>query len=199
MKLGNESQPSLDGIDLAILATLQEDCKIPLARIGDRVGLSAPSVIDRIKKLEQSGVIRGYHAAVDARRLGLDVTAFIGVLVEQPTAIEDFQATASRLEGVLECHHVTGQHTLLLKAKTRDTSALESLISRIRAIPGVVRTETMVVLSTHTERSQVPLASHPARAAGPRRRSGRVAAARGAASLGAPVEGRTSDSQRGRP
>ncbi len=199
MKLGNSSQPSLDGIDLAILATLQEDCKISLARIGDRVGLSAPSVIDRIKKLEQSGVIRGYHAAVDSRRVGLDVTAFIGVLVEQPTAIEDFEATASRLEGVLECHHVTGQHTLLLKAKTRDTSSLENLISQIRAIPGVVRTETMVVLSTYTERSQVPLSSHPARAAGPRRRSGRAAPGGDLSTLRRPVERRPSETQRGRP
>ena len=56
---------------------------------------------------------------------------------------------------VLECHHVTGSHTLILKAKTRNTSSLEELISRIRSIEGVVRTETMVVLSTHTERSQV--------------------------------------------
>jgi len=168
---------ALDAIDLEILQTLQEDCKIPLARIGDRVGLSAPSVIERIKKLEQAGVVRGYHAVLDSRRVGLDVTAFIGVLISQPPEIQDFEGTVSALEGVLECHHVTGGYTLLLKVKTQNTSSLEQLISQVRAIPGVTRTETMVVLSTHTERSQVPLLSHPAHAPeSVRRRTGRGAA-----------------------
>jgi len=168
---------ALDAIDLEILQTLQEDCKIPLARIGDRVGLSAPSVIERIKKLEQAGVVRGYHAVLDSRRVGLDVTAFIGVLISQPPEIQDFEGTVSALEGVLECHHVTGGYTLLLKVKTQNTSSLEQLISQVRGIPGVTRTETMVVLSTHTERSQVPLLSHPAHAPeSVRRRTGRGAA-----------------------
>ncbi|HZR80038.1 MAG TPA: Lrp/AsnC family transcriptional regulator [Candidatus Binatia bacterium] len=157
MKFGTSEGLELDGIDLQILQTLQQDCKIPLARIGDLVGLSAPSVIERIKKLEQSGVIRGYHAALDSRRLGLDVTAFIGVVIDHPASIEQFEDQVSSLEGVLECHHVTGQHTLLLKAKTQNTSTLEKLISRVRTIPGVARTETMVVLSTHSERVQIPL------------------------------------------
>jgi len=161
MKLGNGSGNGLDAIDLRILETLQSDCKIPLNRIGKLVGLSAPSVIDRIKKLESAGVIRGYHASLDSRRIGLDVTAFIGVVVEQPAAIEELEGLVSALEGVLECHHVTGQHTLLLKVKTRNTSSLEHLISELRSIPGVARTETMVVLSTHTERSQVPLPEEP--------------------------------------
>jgi Lrp/AsnC family transcriptional regulator, leucine-responsive regulatory protein len=177
MKLGNGQEMALDAIDLEILQTLQEDCKIPLARIGDRVGLSAPSVIERIKKLEQAGVVRGYHAVLDSRRVGLDVTAFIGVLISQPPEIQDFEGTVSALEGVLECHHVTGGYTLLLKVKTQNTSSLEQLISQVRGIPGVTRTETMVVLSTHTERSQVPLLSHPAHAPeSVRRRTGRGAA-----------------------
>lgn len=180
MKLGNGQEMALDAIDLEILQTLQEDCKIPLARIGDRVGLSAPSVIERIKKLEQAGVVRGYHAVLDSRRVGLDVTAFIGVLLSQPLGIQDFEGTVSALEGVLECHHVTGGYTLLLKVKTQNTSSLEKLISQIRGIPGVTRTETMVVLSTHTERSQIPLTSHPAHAPeSVRRRTGRGAAALG--------------------
>src|SRR5262245_55208523 len=121
MKFGNGDNGDgldLDAIDLQILQTLQHDCKISLARIGELVGLSAPSVIERIKKLEQGGVIRGYHAALDSRRLGLDVTAFIGVVIEHPSGIDGFEDRVTSLEGVLECHHVTGQHTLLLKVKT---------------------------------------------------------------------------------
>jgi len=161
MKLGNSSGNSLDAIDLKILETLQADCKIPLARVGEQVGLSAPSVIDRIKKLESAGVITGYHAALDSQELGLDVTAFIGVEHGQLADVTDFEDLVSDLKGVLECHHVTGQHTFLLKVKTMNTSSLENLISQIRKIPGVARTETMVVLSTHIERSQVPLPGEP--------------------------------------
>lgn len=166
MKLGNGSELVLDGIDLKILETLQRDCKIPLARIGEQVGLSAPSVIDRIKKLESAGVITGYHAALDSQELGLDVTAFIGVEHGQLGAIHEFEDVVGALEGVLECHHVTGKHTFLLKVKTKNTSSLESLISQIRKIPCVARTETMVVLSTHIERFQIPLPGEPGEASG---------------------------------
>ncbi len=178
MKLGTGDGLDLDVTDLQILQTLQQDCKISLARIGEQVGLSAPSVIERIKKLEQGGVIRGYHALLESRHLGLDVTAFIGVVVDHPRGLGDFEERVASLEGVLECHHVTGQHTLLLKVKTESTSTLEQLISRIRQIPGVARTETMVVLSTHCERTQVPIGDRLAATAereAPRRRAGRAA------------------------
>jgi len=105
-------------------------------------------------------VITGYRAILDGRRLGFDITAFIGVIISHPTLIGDFEKAVSALDGVLECHHVTGGYTLLLKIKTANTSSLEHLISQIRSLEGVARTETMVVLSTHTERVQ--LALHPA-------------------------------------
>jgi Lrp/AsnC family transcriptional regulator, leucine-responsive regulatory protein len=154
MKFGADS-PDLDAIDLQILATLQEHGRIPLVKLGEQVGLSAPSVNERVKKLEDSGIVTGYHASVDARRLGKDVAAFIGVSIAHPKTIPLFEETIELLEEVLECHHVTGQHTLLLKVKTDNTSSLERLISSIRSIEGVARTETMVVLSTLTEREQI--------------------------------------------
>ena len=157
MKLGNGTIPALDKIDSEILGLLQRDCKVSLASIGERVGLSAPSVVERIRKLEQAGVIRGYQAILDSKELGLDVTAFIGVALGQVEGIGDLEDLVSALEGILECHHVTGQHTLLLKAKTANTASLENLISQIRTLPGVVRTETMVVLSTAIESSRIPL------------------------------------------
>ena len=99
---------------------------------------------------------RPVHRA-DGRRLGLDITAFIGVLISHPALIPDFERRVTKLDDVLECHHVTGEYTLLLKAKTANTSSLERLISQIRSIEGVGRTETLVVLSTHTERVQLSL------------------------------------------
>jgi len=156
MKLGIDN-PELDGIDLHILTALQEHCRTSLAKLAEQVGLSAPSVMERLKKLEDSGVITGYHATVDAKRLGKDITAFIGVSVNHPNMLEEFERAVEILSDVLECHHVTGLHTLLLKVKTDNTSSLERLISAIRSIAGVERTETMVVLSTHTERVQIPI------------------------------------------
>ena len=154
MKLGEE-HADLDDIDRQILALMQENCRLPLAKIGEKVGLSAPSVMERVKKLEDGGIITAYRAIVNARLLGKDITAFIGVSTGHPHAIDTFEHEIESLDDVLECHHVTGMHTMILKAKTRNTSSLEELISRIRSIEGVVRTETMVVLSTHTERIQV--------------------------------------------
>ena len=141
----------LDNVDRHILSLLQENCKLPLARIGERVGLSAPSVAERIDKLEKSGVIRGYTAILDARKLGKDITAFIGVFVDHPRLIAKFEKEIDRFEDVQECHHVTGQHTLLLKVKVDNTSALEELIRKLRSLEGISRTETSVVLSTSTE------------------------------------------------
>jgi Lrp/AsnC family leucine-responsive transcriptional regulator len=156
MKSGIEAfEP--DAIDLQIIDALQEHGRMPHAKLADQVGLSAPSVIERVKKLEDSGVITGYHAAIDARMVGKDVTAFIGVSIGHPRTINLFEETVALVPDVLECHHVTGEHTVLLKVKTHNTASLEQLIRTIRAIDGVTRTETMVVLSTHTERAQITI------------------------------------------
>ncbi|MBZ0116213.1 MAG: Lrp/AsnC family transcriptional regulator [Sandaracinaceae bacterium] len=147
----------LDEIDRRLLEELQEDCKLSLNQLGERVDLSAPAVLDRVRKLEQAGVIAGYHAHVDAKRVGLDITAFIGVSINYPKDIERFLAELAARSEVLECHHITGGHTLLLKVKTENTSSLEKLISALRSVDGVTRTETMVVLSTAAEQTKIPL------------------------------------------
>jgi Lrp/AsnC family leucine-responsive transcriptional regulator len=157
MRLGEDSALELDEIDLRILGMLQDDCRASLARNGEAGWLSAPSVLERVKKLEAARVIQGYHAQLDARLLGLDVTAFIGVSTSRPEIIERIEQQLGDLDEVQECHPVTGEHTLLLKVKTANTSTLERLITRVRSLDGVARTETVVVLSTHTERSQVEL------------------------------------------
>lgn len=152
----NRDAPELDATDRSILELLQENCKQPLAAIGEKVGLSAPAVVERIHKLEEAGVIRSYTALLDARRLGKDVTAFIGVAAT-PDALRSVEGAVAGMEDVLECHHVTGVHTLMLKAKTHDTASLERLIEEVRSLSGVSRTETMVVLSTQTERTRIGL------------------------------------------
>ncbi|MEM7137555.1 MAG: Lrp/AsnC family transcriptional regulator [Myxococcota bacterium] len=147
----------LDGIDRQLLNELQRDSKRSLKEIGASVGLSAPSVLERVRKLESAGIIKGYHALLDARKVGLDIAAFIGVSIKTPKELSAFEKWVDSVSQVMECHHVTGGHTLLLKVKTKNTKDLEGLISRIRSMEGVATTETMVVLSTHTERGAVAL------------------------------------------
>lgn len=156
MKFGDETI-ELDAIDRQLLAELQDDAKLSYKDLGESVGLAAPSVLERVRKLEQAGVITGYHAMVEARAVGLDVAAFIGVAVRSPAAVTTVLGWVEDEPQILECHHVTGGYTLLLKAKTRNIRALDLLIGRIRSIEGVKSTETMVVLSTHTERVNLAL------------------------------------------
>ncbi len=169
MFLGN---PGLDTVDLTLLQILQEDCKTSLARLGEAVTLSAPAVMKRLRKLEQAGVIKGYRAELDGRLVGLDVTAFVGVSLNYPKNLEPFTRMLEATPGIQECHHVTGKWSLLLKVKARNTAALEELISQLRQVDSVERTETLVVLSTRKESMAVPL-EHPGSSLPPAERAPR--------------------------
>ena len=154
--MGHEHH-DLDSIDRALLGHLMDDCKQSLASLGEKVRLSPPSVLERVRKLEEAGVVRGYHAEVSPKAVGLDIGSFIGVGIDHPRSIPGFEKHIAAMPEVLECHHVTGRHTLMLKVRTADTDSLHQLISRLRELPGVARTETMVVLATQIERSRLAL------------------------------------------
>ncbi|MBI2091327.1 MAG: Lrp/AsnC family transcriptional regulator, partial [Deltaproteobacteria bacterium] len=141
----------MDPIDLKILSILQDHGRCHLADIGKEVDLSSPAVMERLKKLEAHGIIKSYQAVLDAKRVGKDVTAFIGVSVAHQRYIDDFAAHMVRQHDVLECHHVTGEESFILKVKTANTESLEKLLGEIRSVEGVTRTVTKVVLSTPKE------------------------------------------------
>lgn len=149
--------PELDRIDGLILNALQADATLSLGQLGEKVGLTAPAVMERVRKLEHAGVITGYHAQLDARKVGLDIAAFIGVSVSDPRRIEAVEQWVEGVREILECHHVTGGYTLLLKVKVRNTRALEQLINQLRSQDGVTGTDTMVVFSTSVERIPIAL------------------------------------------
>ena len=149
----------LDRIDLELLDAVQHDSTRSTAELGTLVGLSTSATHERLKKLEGGGVILGYHARVDPKAIGLDVTAFIHVLLGRPTHIDGFLTAVQRRPEVLECHHVTSEFSYLLKVRTRDTAALEAFLHAIvKTIPGVVRTQTEVALSATKETMAVPAA-----------------------------------------
>jgi Lrp/AsnC family transcriptional regulator, leucine-responsive regulatory protein len=140
----------LDQRDLAILRALQADARATFAEIGSRVGLAASSVHDRIRKLEQAGVIRGYRAEVDAESLGLFVTALVSVMPLDPKQPDDLPDRVREFPEVESCHSVAGDENYILKVRTRTTSDLEDFLRRVREKAGV-QTRTTVVLSTPFE------------------------------------------------
>ena len=182
MTRASDASGRLDAIDRKLLDALQRDCKQSLGELGEAVALSPPAVLERVRKLEEGGFVRGYHAVLDAGRLGLDIGAFIGVGIDHPRSIAKFESAVERLPAVLESHHVTGRHTLLLKVRTENTESLHQLIGAIRELPGVARTETMIVLATQVERQRVAIPEPHAPAPRARGRRARAVASDGGTS-----------------
>jgi Lrp/AsnC family transcriptional regulator, leucine-responsive regulatory protein len=140
----------IDARDEAILAVLQRDGRATFAEVGKEVGLSPSSVHDRVRKLEQAGVIRGYRAEVDSQALGLYVTALVSVMPLDPKQPDDLPDLVREFAEVEDCHSVAGDENYILKVRTRTTSDLEEFLRRLREKAGV-NTRTTVVLSTPFE------------------------------------------------
>ena len=141
----------IDATDAHILHLLQTRGRIKRTEIADAVGVSIPTISDRMRKLEERGVIAGYHAVCDARRLGRDITAFVRVRSHGSDHYDAFIAAVSAMHEVQELHSVTGGGSHLLKVRVANTAALERLLGRLQALEGVRGTETSLVLSTLKE------------------------------------------------
>lgn len=142
----------IDEIDKKILSLLSQNGRIHYKEIAKKVHLKPPSVIERIRKLEADKIIKGYTVLLNEKKLDIDITGFIGVNIDHPKNIDNFENVTKELkQEILECHHVTGDYTLLLKVKARNTAELEKLIGKIRSTKGVIKTHTMIVFSTIKE------------------------------------------------
>ena len=135
-----------DERDLDIIAALQDDARATYSDVAARVGLSASSVHDRVRKLEAAGIIRGYRAVVDPEAVGLFVTALIAVTPLDPRQPDDLPDRIEEFAEVQDCFSVAGEASYVLKVRTRTTEHLEDLIRRLREKAGV-NTRTTVVLS----------------------------------------------------
>jgi Lrp/AsnC family leucine-responsive transcriptional regulator len=154
----------IDAIDAQILDLLQREGRIKRTEVAEAVGLSIPSVSDRMRKLEERGVLTGYHAALDAKRIGHDVAAFVFVQSSGSDHYAGFVAAVTAMEEVQELHSVTGDGSHVLKVRVRNTTALERLLAALQALPGVRGTRTSLVLSTHKESTYLraePMALEP--------------------------------------
>ncbi len=148
----------LDAIDRAILGHLQQNARISNADIARQLDMAPSAILDRIRKLEQKGVIQGYTIRIDPRTVGLGLTAFILVRTEERVGSGAIGEALARLPEVLELHHVAGEDCYLVKVRVSDTEALSRLLrDKVGRLKGVRSTRSTIVLSTAKEGGDLPL------------------------------------------
>ena len=139
----------MDFIDYKILTCLKENARENATNIGAKINLSTSAVIERIKRLENSGLIEGYTTLINQSALGREIMAFIYVSLEHPKYNENFISSVQDNSSIAECHYIAGDFDFILKVLTRSGKSLEGVLNYIKAIHGVSLTRTSVVLSTN--------------------------------------------------
>ncbi|SDS25519.1 Lrp/AsnC family transcriptional regulator [Actinopolymorpha singaporensis] len=150
----------MDELDGRLVAALRENARASYAELGRLVGLSGPSVQERVRRLEERGVLTGYRALVRPGAVGLTVTSLIGLLLSDNA---DQNAVVERLVGVPEiedCWFVAGEESYVVKVRVADVDALEELLGRLLRVEGISRTRTTLVLSTKWE-GRLPMSGLP--------------------------------------
>jgi Lrp/AsnC family leucine-responsive transcriptional regulator len=153
---------AIDDIDLRILDMLQRNGKLSQAKIAGAVGLTTPSVNERIKKMERHGMIKGFVALLDHEKMGLPLTAYVDVALEHPRFEKSFVDDLERLLAVQECHYLAGDFAYRLKVKAANATALADFIQhRLLVMRGVSRARTCVSLASKKESTLLPLVEEP--------------------------------------
>ncbi|WP_431304467.1 Lrp/AsnC family transcriptional regulator [Sediminicoccus sp. BL-A-41-H5] len=158
----NETTPNgaaeLDAIDLRILAELQSDGRITNVELASRVGLSAPPCLRRVRRLEEAGVLRGYHADVEPSALGFEVTFFaiVGLESQKQVVLDAFEAEVIAWPEVRECHMIRGGGDFLLRLVARDTAHENALTARLTSAQNVLRVQTLQTIRTAKNAVGVP-------------------------------------------
>ena len=138
----------LDKIDRKILQLLVRNARMPFLEIARECGISGAAIHQRVKKLDEQGLILGSRLVVDPRLLGYDVCAFVGIKVLEPSLEDSTLDALRRIPEIVECHYITGEHNLLAKIYCTDNEHLmRTLAEKIRQIPGIVGTETFISLA----------------------------------------------------
>ena len=142
----------MDAIDQEVIRRLQRNGRTSWVELAEALGVTPPAIAQRVRRLENRGIVRGFTALVNAEAIGLGLTAFIATSLERAEQREAFLARVAASDEIQECHHLTGDDDYLLKVHCRGVRDLDRLINlELKAIPGVVRTRTMVVLRTSKE------------------------------------------------
>ena len=141
----------LDDLDIKILNTLQRSGRTKRNQLAEEVGLSIPSVSERLHKLEEKGILEGYYAKLNKKSFGYDITAYIIVNMESSKYYKGFITKVEKIPQILECYSILGEGSHLLKAVVKNTESLEKLLGDMQSWPGVVSTKTTYVLSVMKE------------------------------------------------
>ena len=156
----NTRKNNIDANDSKIIRVLAENGRISWADLGATLKLSAPAAADRVRKLEERQLIRGYTALFDPEQVGAAVTAFIAVRLQRPRHRGGFIKRVLGLDGVLECHHLAGEDDYLLKVRVANLRALETFVSAsLKGVEGIASTRTTIALSTVKETPTPPLSA----------------------------------------
>lgn len=156
----------LDAIDLRILASLQKNARTTNAELARELEMAPSAVLERVRKLEQRGVLLGYEARLAPKALGLGLMAFVFVRVDEPTGASTAGQALAAFPEVQEVHNVAGEDCYLVKLRVRDTDDLARVLrERFQRIPGLRGTRTTIVLTTLKESARLALDSHAAEAA----------------------------------
>ena len=139
----------IDNTDLQILNQLIQNSRESASNIAELIGMSVPAVTERIKKLQDSGIIKGYSLEIDKQKLGMDVSAFITIISESSAYFEDVVKQADDNMNVIGCYTTTGTGSHILHIEVENTVALEKILRDIQSWPGVKRTETQLILSSY--------------------------------------------------
>jgi len=145
----------IDNLDIQILKTLQQNGRTKRNELAEQVGLSVPSVSERLKKLEDNKIIEGYYTKVNKQAFGYDILAFILVMMDSSKHYKDLIKHVDKQLNILECHSVLGEGSHLLKVLVKKTESLEKLLSEVQTWPGVTGTKTTFVLSTIKETTAI--------------------------------------------
>ncbi len=138
----------MDLLDIQILKYLQENARMTVSEIAGRINLSVPAVSDRLRKMEAAGVIAQYTAIIDPAHFQKELTALMFISLERPKFTGQFVEFVQAEAEILECHYLAGDFDYALKIITHSSTTLERLLNRIKSVPGVQKTRTIVVLST---------------------------------------------------
>ncbi len=146
----------IDVIDRQILEALLSKGRSTFAELAAQVGLTAPTVHDRVRKLERTGIIEGYSASVSPSTLGYHISAFVGITTTGSVPSREYEGRLAGISEIQECYSVAGEETYMARVITKNPRTLELLLQRIRDIPGTLRTKTTVVLSAPINRHTLP-------------------------------------------
>jgi DNA-binding Lrp family transcriptional regulator len=138
----------MDETDYMILKLLRENARIPLSHISEQIGLSSPSIRDRITKMESEGIILGYRPVLDYSKLGLSITSFVSVRLRYPSCCtEEFIEEVKGISEVVEGHYTDGDEDMMLKVLVKDPSHMQEVLLKINSLPGITHSKSIISLT----------------------------------------------------